>query len=197
MSASGSIRSRSSQKPFFDTCSQFLLLIILFCCIGFPQELLHAQQLPWSQRMANTTVSRWPKGNFVGEDKPWVWNYELGVLLQGMDAVWYHTADGAYYSYIKASIDPFVNPDGTISTYKPENNALDDLVLGKELLLLYGVTQDARYYKAAALLREQLNTHPRTRCGWMGYTWQSLSMHSLRLPFTSPRISKTSPNNLF
>jgi len=115
--------------------------------------------------MANTTVSRWPKGNFVGEDKPWVWNYELGVLLQGMDAVWYHTADGAYYSYIKASIDPFVNPDGTISTYKPENNALDDLVLGKELLLLYGVTQDAKYYKAAALLRQQLNTHPRTADG--------------------------------
>jgi unsaturated rhamnogalacturonyl hydrolase len=115
--------------------------------------------------MADSTIKRWPKGDYLPEDKPWAWKYELGVLLQGMDAAWYHNANSAYYAYIKDSIDPFINSDGTISTYKPENNALDDLVLGRELLLLYGVTQNAKYYKAATELRQQLRIHPRTSDG--------------------------------
>jgi len=138
-------------------------LFLLPCCAAL--DALEAQSLPWSQRMADTTIKRWPNGNYLPKDKPWAWNYELGVLLQGMDDAWYHTADGAYYSYIKDSIDPFINADGSISTYNAGNNALDDLVLGRELLLVYGVTQNAKYYKAAALLRQQLNTHPRTEDG--------------------------------
>jgi unsaturated rhamnogalacturonyl hydrolase len=144
--------------------------LCLFACfslllIGISFQEARADELPWSQRMADSTMQRWPKGKYLAGDKPWVWNYELGVLLQGMDDAWYHTADGAYYTYIKESIDPFINEDGSISTYKPENNALDDLVLGRELLLLYGVTQDAKYYKAATLLRQQLTAHPRTADG--------------------------------
>lgn len=115
--------------------------------------------------MADSTIKRWPTGNFLSGDKPWTWNYELGVILQGMDDAWYHTANGAYYSYIKAAVDPFINEDGSISTYKAEDNRLDDLALGREVLLLYGVTQDAKYYKAATLLRQQLATHPRTSDG--------------------------------
>ena len=141
----------------------FACLSLLLIGTSLPQA--RGDELPRSQRMADSTVKRWPQGKYLSEDKPWVWNYELGVLLQGMDDVWYHTADGDYYTYIKESIDPFINKDGSISTYKPENNQLDDLVLGRELLLLYGVTQDAKYYKAATLLRQQLTTHPRTADG--------------------------------
>src|ERR1700744_188033 len=141
----------------------FACLSLLLIGTSLPQA--RGDELPWSQRMADSTIKRWPQGRYLSEDKPWVWNYELGVLLQGMDYVWYHTADAAYYTYIKESIDPFINKDGSISTYKPENNQLDDLVLGRELLLLYGVTQDAKYYKAATLLRQQLTTHPRTADG--------------------------------
>jgi unsaturated rhamnogalacturonyl hydrolase len=124
-----------------------------------------ADDLSWTQRMADSTIKRWPNGRFLSEDKPWIWNYELGVLLQGMNAAWYRTADGAYYTYIKESVDPFIQPDGLISTYKPENHTLDDLALGRELLLLYGVTQDAKYYKAATQLRQELISHPRTADG--------------------------------
>jgi unsaturated rhamnogalacturonyl hydrolase len=145
------------------------LMWLLPCWVAlalFGAMFAHADELSWSQRMADSIIKRWPEGKFVPSNAPpGSWNYELGVLLQGMDDAWYHTADGAYYKYIKESIDPFINADGTISTYQPENNALDDLVLGRELLLLYGVTQDAKYYKAATLLREQLKTHPRTSDG--------------------------------
>jgi hypothetical protein len=40
-------------------------------------------QQPWSQRMANEAIERWPDGRFMPEDKPRVWNYELGTLLSG------------------------------------------------------------------------------------------------------------------
>ena len=125
----------------------------------------NAQQLSWSQRMANTTAKRWPKGQFTSAGAPWRWNYELGVLVQGMDAVWFNTADGDYYNYVKQSLDQLVAPDGSIPTYKPQDNELDSIALGPPLLTLYRVTQDARYYKAATLLRKQLNTQPRTPSG--------------------------------
>ena len=134
--------------------SRWIFACLSVLLIGISLQQARGDELPWSQRMADSTIKRWPQGKYLSEDKPWVWNYELGVLLQGMDDVWYHTADAAYYTYIKESIDPFINKDGSISTYKPENNQLDDLVLGRELLLLYGVTQDAKYYKAATLLRQ-------------------------------------------
>lgn len=142
-----------------------MLLCLSVLIWGSALQQSKADELSWSQRMANSTIKRWPKGKFLPDEKLWAWNYELGVLLQGMDAAWYHSANGSYYTYIKSSIDPFINEDGSISTFKPENNALDDLVPGRELLLLYGVTQNAKYYKAATLLRQQLNTHPRTSDG--------------------------------
>jgi unsaturated rhamnogalacturonyl hydrolase len=152
-------------SPTQNRHSRWIFACLSLLLIGTSLQQARGDELPWSQRMADSTIKRWPQGKYLSEDKPWVWNYELGVLLQGMDDVWYHTADAAYYTYIKESIDPFINKDGSISTYKPENNQLDDLVLGRELLLLYGVTQDAKYYKAATLLRQQLTSHPRTADG--------------------------------
>ncbi len=124
-----------------------------------------AQQLPWSQRVANSTIQRWPEGRFVTPGAKWAWNYELGTLLNGIDAVWYNSADGAYYQYSKEAIDQLVAPDGSIPTYDPAANSLDNIALGRQLLLLYQVTQDAKYYKAAVLLRKQLSTQPRNASG--------------------------------
>lgn len=140
----------------------FAALSFLFT-IGIGQA--RASDQPWSERMADATLKRWPDGHFLPPDKAWRWNYELGVLLEGMSNVWFHTADASYFRYIKQAIDPLLGADGSIPTYKPENNELDDLPLGRSLLLLYGVTQDAKYYKAATILRQQLTVHPHTSDG--------------------------------
>ena len=124
-----------------------------------------AQQLPWSQRVANATIERWTAGRFVPPDAKWGWNYELGTLLNGMDAVWYGTADGVYFQYVRESIDRLVMPDGSIPTYDASANSLDNIALGRQLLLLYRVTQKKKYYTAAALLRAQLSTQPRNPSG--------------------------------
>ncbi len=127
--------------------------------------MLQAQSLPWSQRMANAAMTRWPDGHTAQAGQPEKWNYELGTLLDGMDAVWLNTVDPQYFNYIKASVDQLVQPDGSIPTYKAQDNELDSILLGRQLLLLYGVTQNKRYLTAATTLYEQLQHQPRNASG--------------------------------
>jgi unsaturated rhamnogalacturonyl hydrolase len=143
----------------------------LVCCILFAASAGTAlsnadtDQQPWSRRAADAAIERWHDGRFAPEDRPWAWNYELGTLLAGMDSVWLNTVDPRYYDYIKRSVDQLVSADGSIPTWKQEENQLDNILLGRQLLLLYGVTQDQRYLKAATLLYQQLVHQPRTASG--------------------------------
>ena len=143
----------------------FVRLIVLAGIAASVSSNALAQQSPWSERAANAAIARWPDGRFVPADAKWVWNYELGTLLDGMDAVWFNSADGRYFNYIKASVDQFVEPDGSIPTWKPEENQLDSILLGRQLLLLYRVTLDKRYATAATLLYQQLLHQPRNASG--------------------------------
>lgn len=104
-----------------------------------------------------------PARNLSGT--PARWTYEHGVVLKGLEGVWLSTGDGRYFSFIQKGIDNFVNPDGTIRTYNSADYNLDNINPGKNLLLLYKVTGQEKYRRAAALLREQLKTHPRTSDG--------------------------------
>jgi unsaturated rhamnogalacturonyl hydrolase len=141
------------------------IAVYIFAVLAAGLDGAGAQQTPLAQQMAQDTIARWPNGRFAGPGEPWRWNYELGTLLEGMDAMWYNTADRRYYAYIKQSVDQFVTPDGQILTYDPKAYSLDNVLLGRQLLLLYGVTQDERYYKAAAQLREQLANQPTNASG--------------------------------
>lgn len=116
---------------------------------------------PWSQRMADSAITRWPDGRFAPAGARWVWNYELGTFLEGIDCVWAETEDPRYFEYIKKSVDQFVRPDGSITTYVPAEHQLDSILLGRQLLLLYRVTRDPRYSKAATFLYDQLQQQPR------------------------------------
>ena len=124
-----------------------------------------AGEQPWSARAANAAIVRWPDGRFASVAAKLAWNYELGTLLEGMDAVWLNSADPRCYNYIKDSVDQLVSPDGSIPTWKPEENQLDSVLLGRQLLLLYRVTLDQRYATAATLLYRQLVHQPRNPSG--------------------------------
>ena len=140
------------------------------CCLLAGVWLLMApwargQALPWSQRAAHSVMRQWPEGHIDGANAPVKWSYELATLLNGMNAAWYDNADGDDFRYIQASMDSLVNEDGTIPAYNAAQHSLDNVALGRELLLLYRVTQKEKYYKAARLLRAQLASQPRTRSG--------------------------------
>jgi unsaturated rhamnogalacturonyl hydrolase len=122
------------------------------------------QTAPLSERMATTVMTVW-KDAVKEPDRPDKWTYEQGVLLTGMEAVWLNTGDGRYFDYIKRVVDRYVAEDGTIKTYKAADYNIDNVQPGRVLLLLYKVTGQEKYRKAAASLREQLKTHPRTSEG--------------------------------
>ena len=123
-----------------------------------------AQKSPLSQQIAGTIMNTW-KDSFALDGKPAKWTYDMGVILKGFEGVWTNTGDVRYYNYIVKQMDFFINNDGTIKTYKPEDYNIDNVNNGKLLLLLYRVTQKEKYLKAAQLLREQLRNHPRTNEG--------------------------------
>jgi unsaturated rhamnogalacturonyl hydrolase len=124
-----------------------------------------AGDLPWSQRASNTAIARWTDGRTAPSSASSIWNYELGTLLEGMDAVWLNSADPRYFHYIQNSVDALLAHDGSIPTLKPEEHQLDNILLGRQLLLLYRVTQNQRYLTAATFLYNQLSQQPRNASG--------------------------------
>jgi unsaturated rhamnogalacturonyl hydrolase len=144
-------------KSFFTIGFFFVVLAPITPCFG--------QTAPLSERVAATVMTRWKDSWETEPGKSEKWSYEQGVVLKGMESVWYNTADGRYFKYIQQSIDRFVNDDGTIRTYKLDDYNIDNVLNGRVVLLLYKVTGQDKYRKAAALLREQLKTHPRTSEG--------------------------------
>jgi unsaturated rhamnogalacturonyl hydrolase len=144
------------------------ILRVLFSLLALatPASLvLTAQEIPWSQHAANAAIARWPDGRTAPSGAPSIWNYELGTLLQGMDVVWVNSADPRYFHYVQNSIDALLAPDGTIPTLKPEDHELDNILLGRQLLLLYRVTRNKRYLTAATFLYDQLAQQPRNDSG--------------------------------
>ena len=120
---------------------------------------------PLPERMMTTVMTVWKDVVATDTKRAPRWHYEQGVLLEGAEAVWLNTGDGRYFKYIQRLTDQFINDDGTIRTYRPDEYNIDNILPGRNVLLLYKVTGQEKYRKAAALLREQLKTHPRTSEG--------------------------------
>ena len=119
----------------------------------------------WPEKMAKTVMTIWKDSTGTEDKKPAHWNYDQGVFLKGIEGLWYRTGDAAYFKYIQHSMDVFVGKDGTINTYKLEDYNIDNICSGRLLLLLYRVTGEEKYYKAASVLREQIKGQPRTNEG--------------------------------
>ncbi len=107
------------------------------------------------------------------------WRYESGVVLGGVDQVWQRTGDTRYWQYLKANMDAFVEPDGSIRTYRLDEYNLDQINQGRLLFPLFRATGEERYRRAAFLLRRQLDSHPRTTQG--GFWHKQMYPHQLWL----------------
>jgi unsaturated rhamnogalacturonyl hydrolase len=118
-----------------------------------------------AQRMTATVIREWPAGMITTIKSTGAWGYEEGTLLDGITAKWHQTADSADFAYIKAAVDKYVTEDGTIKGYKGEGHTLDDIEMGRAVLVVYRVTQQEKYAKAAKFLHEQLALQTRTASG--------------------------------
>ena len=123
--------------------------------------------------MAATVINA---GKDSAEAKPARWTYDEGVVWKGLEHCWYNTGDARYFKYIQHSVDQLVDKEGNILTYKQSDYNLDNVLCGRTLLMLYKVTNQEKYYKAATTLRQQLRDQPRTHEGsfWhkQRYPWQ-------------------------
>ncbi len=140
-------------------------ILAIFIILGPRSSARGQAAAPLSERMAATVMRVWKDAVTTDPTKPDKWAYEQGVALKGMEAVWLNTGDGRYFKYIQRVVDRYVEDDGTIRTYKPSDYNIDNVMSGRSLLTLYKVTGQEKYRKAAAALREQLRTHPRTSEG--------------------------------
>jgi len=129
----------------------------------------------WSERMVATAMKLWPD-SFSNGGRRARWSYDHGVILRGVEGLWNNTGKGKYFNYIQHTMDHYVHEDGTIYDYTGTEYNIDYVNNGKLVLLLYEITGQAKYKKAADLLRNQLRTHPRTHEGgfWHKkiYPWQ-------------------------
>jgi unsaturated rhamnogalacturonyl hydrolase len=115
------------------------------------------------EKMAATVIAKWPAGSSSMEG-PGKWAYEEGVLLDGIAAEWHAKATPGDFAYIKASVDKYVGEDGGIRGYN-DQHTLDDIEMGRADILVYRVTQQAKYAKAAEFLHERLAAQPRNASG--------------------------------
>src|SRR6266566_2142982 len=93
------------------------------------------------------------------------WDYQWGVLLKGIAGVGHATGDERYVEHIRRNVDRFVAPSGEIATYSMGDHNLDHINPGKLLFALAEASRDERYGRAVEILREQLQTQPRTASG--------------------------------
>lgn len=120
---------------------------------------------PLSEQLAATAIKRWPDSFSVIPGRKARWSYDQGVILKGIEAIWNNTGDVKWFNYIQKMMDYYVQEDGSIYDYRPDEFNIDHVNNGKLLLLLFQVTGKAKYKKAVDLLRGQLKTHPRTNEG--------------------------------
>jgi unsaturated rhamnogalacturonyl hydrolase len=117
------------------------------------------------EKMAATVMTIWKDSLYSAPGRPAKWTYDQGVILKGIEGLWYRTGDAKYFNYMQKCMDFFVNDKGEIRTYKASDYNIDNVLCGRVLLSLYNVTGKEKYFKAATTLREQLKTQPRTNEG--------------------------------
>jgi unsaturated rhamnogalacturonyl hydrolase len=144
----------------------------MLCLSLLTALLLRAQQspqvsttLPWSVRMTQSEMIRNPESWQLDFQPQLKWDYCHGLELQAMLDVYDRYGDEKIYRYALAYADTMVNVDGSIKKYRVEEYSLDRVNPGKFLFRIYEQTKEDKYRIALALLRSQLDTHPRNADG--------------------------------
>jgi unsaturated rhamnogalacturonyl hydrolase len=118
----------------------------------------------WSVLMCNSTMHRIPDPKNLGG-----WGYAISLYLYGQYLVYLRTGDEKYLEYIQGWVDKHVNEDGVIDR---QISALDYMLPGNLLLVLFKETKNERYRRAAETIRRGFDTYPRTEDGGL---WHALS----------------------
>ena len=145
-------------------CKFIVSGLLLAFPLGMFAQRVSCEQ-PWSVRMAESEMIRCPESWQLDFQPKLKWDYCHGLELQSMLDVYDRYGDKKFYDYALAYADTMVNNDGTIKMYKREEFSLDRINSGKFIFRIYEQTKDEKYKKALALMRSQLDDHPRNADG--------------------------------
>lgn len=111
----------------------------------------------WSKAVVDSTIKRFPTADSLKG-----WGYAKSLYLYGQYLVYLRTHDQRYLDHLKAWIDLHIDDQGTIN--RPID-ALDYMLPGNLLLILYKETKQEKYQLAARNIRQVFDTYPRTSDG--------------------------------
>lgn len=103
--------------------------------------------------------------SFIKRGVPSTISYSQMTLYKGFELAYNLTGDEKYASWYRGQIDALVQSDGTIKGWDSKKYSLDNYRMGNNLLYWYEKTGEAKYKKAASVIRQQINRHPRTATG--------------------------------
>jgi unsaturated rhamnogalacturonyl hydrolase len=116
-----------------------------------------AANTDWSQAVVESTIKRFPTADSLKG-----WGYAKSLYLYGQYLVYLRTHERRYLDHIKAWIDLHIDDKGAIN--RPID-ALDYMLPGNLLLILYKETREEKYKLAAQNIRTVFDTYPRTSDG--------------------------------
>ena len=136
-------------------------------------------QKPWSVRMAESEMLRYPESWQLDFQPALKWDYCHGLELGVMMDVYDRYGDSKFFDYALAYADTMVNNDGTVKKYKLTDYSLDRINSGKILFRIYEQTKDEKYKKALDLFRSQFDGQPRNDDG--GFWHKKVYPHQMWL----------------
>lgn len=159
-------------------CKFIVSGLLLASPLGMSAQRVSSEQ-PWSVRMVESEMIRCPESWQLDFQPRLKWDYCHGLELQSMLDVYDRYGNKKIYDYALAYADTMVNADGTIKMYKREEFSLDRINSGKFIFRIYEQTKDEKYKKALALMRSQLDDHPRNEDG--GFWHKKIYPHQVWL----------------
>lgn len=119
-----------------------------------PQTFSGATPLEWARRLADAEMPR-----LTNAPK---WDYAMGLFTLSLLKLNEQVSDVRFVKFAEDKIGSLISSDGKIQGYKAAEFQLDALNPGKTALALWQITGDVKYKNVAAILRQQLDTQPRT-----------------------------------
>lgn len=98
----------------------------------------------------------------IREGKKASWNYIDGCMLTALMEMSRITGSERYAAFAESCVDYFVEADGSIRGFKPNDHNLDDINEGRVLFEIYRRTGKEKFRLAADKLTAQLAAQPRT-----------------------------------
>ena len=138
-----------------------IILALLITVSAFSQE-------PYSVRMIKSEMQRNPDATYLdGRNGVRKWNYTTGLELKSfMDAADRYDLPEVV-AYVKEWADTMATEKGKVFGYKKSNYNVDHICPARiyfDLHDMYG-DQDKRYRRVTRMIREQIDSQPRTKSG--------------------------------